>query len=94
MIKIDQANSQINLINDRVLPLLETLTGQKLGADPDSWRKWWTEQLGYVYEDRYGTKPTLTDSVYTPDLTVVAPVSSWDPAAHRLLWGGDIGPHD
>ena len=56
-----------------MLPLLETLTGQKLGADPDSWRKWWTEQLGYVYEDRYGTKPTLTDSVDTPDLTVVAP---------------------
>jgi hypothetical protein len=38
-----------------------------------AWRKWWTEQLGYVYEDRYGNKPTLNDSVDVPDLTVVAP---------------------
>ena len=43
---IEEANAQINQTNNRVLPLLETLTGQILGADPEPWRKWWTEQLG------------------------------------------------
>ena len=73
VMKIEQANAQINQTNAQVLPLLESLTGQKLGADPVAWRKWWSEQLGYVYEDRYGSKPTLCDSVSVPDLTVYAP---------------------
>ena len=73
VIRVEQANTQINQANERVLPLLETLTGQKLAANPEAWRKWWTEQLGYVYDDRYSNKPTLTDSVAVADLTVVAP---------------------
>ena len=70
---LERTNNQISETNSRVLPLLETLTGQTLGADQEPWRKWWTEQLGYVYDDRYSSKPTLTDSVAVPDLSVVAP---------------------
>ena len=70
---LERTNNQIGETNSRVLPLLETLTGQTLGGDQELWRKWWTEQLGYVYDDRYSSKPTLTDSVAVPDLSVVAP---------------------
>ena len=73
VLRLEQANTQIDEGNARLLPLLETLTGQTRGADPESWRKWWTEQLGYVYDDRYSSKPIVTDSVAVPDLTVVAP---------------------
>ena len=53
-------NAQINQTNERVLPLLETLTGQKFGADPEPWRKWWADQLGLVLRDRYhrASRPT------------------------------------
>ncbi len=73
VMRLEQANTEITQTKDPVLSLLESLTGQKLGADPVPWRKWWTEQLGYVYEDRYGSKPTLSDSVSVPDLTVETP---------------------
>ncbi len=73
---IEEANGQINQANDRVLPLLETLTGQNLGADPEPWRKWWTEQLGYVYDSRYSEKSTsYSDTVETPDLELTLPSS-------------------
>ena len=66
---IQDVNTQIDQLNERVLPVLESLTGQKLGADPQAWRRWWAEQLGYVYDDRYpSAKPTLVDSVNPPDV--------------------------
>ena len=73
VMRIEQANTEINQTNDQVLPLLQSLTGQKLGADPVAWRKWWTEQRGYVYEDPSGRKPTYSESMDTPDVNVVTP---------------------
>ncbi len=68
---IQAANTQIDQFNERLLPVLESLTGQKLGADPQAWRRWWAEQLGYVYDDRYSSaKPTFVDSVDTPNIQV------------------------
>jgi hypothetical protein len=68
---VEEANAQINQTNDRSLTLLETLTGEKLGAEPTAWRKWWAEQLGLSYSDRYSeTKPTFTDAVQEPDVPV------------------------
>ncbi len=90
---LERANVQIDEGNNRVLPLLETLTGQTLGADPDQWRKWWTEQLGYVYEDRYSSKPTLTDSVAVPDLTVVAPIAVVGIAPHSACFAAGTLVH-
>ena len=95
VIRVEQANTQINQANERVLPLLETLTGQKLAANPEAWRKWWTEQLGYVYDDRYSNKPTLTDSVAVADLTVVAPSVFLGIRQHRAVFcGGHARAHD
>ena len=40
------------------------ITGQDLGAEPEKWKTWWTDQLGYVYQSNIPeTKPTLTDTV-------------------------------
>ena len=72
---IQDLNTQIDQLNERVLPVLETLTGQSLGADPEAWRRWWADLLGYVYDDRYpSAKPTLVDSVNPPDIGASVPL--------------------
>jgi tetratricopeptide (TPR) repeat protein len=66
---VEAANDQINQVNGRVLPLLSTLTGQDFGADPQPWQKWWTDQLGYVYQSSTPTtKPTFTETVSAPSI--------------------------
>jgi hypothetical protein len=61
---IEATNAGINLCNGSVLPVLEAITGQGLGAEPDKWKSWWTDQLGYAYEsDIPVTKPTYTQFV-------------------------------
>jgi Pretoxin HINT domain len=70
----------MNQVNDRVLPLLRTLTAQDLGPEPDSWRKWWTDQLGYVYQSSQPqTKPTFTDTVGLPDVSATIPLLQLQP---------------
>jgi hypothetical protein len=66
---LQEANAQIEQTNGRVLPLLARLTGQPLGADPDAWRTWWSDQLGFVYQSPE-SKPTYADSVALPDTSV------------------------
>jgi Pretoxin HINT domain len=61
---IDAINEQINEINRRVLPIVETASGQRLGAEPEKWKGWWTDQLGYALQaSEPATKPTFTDFV-------------------------------
>ena len=68
---VEAANTEINQVNDRVLPVLRTLTGRDFGADPEPWRKWWTDQLGYVYQSSQPTsKPTYTDTIAMPNITI------------------------
>jgi hypothetical protein len=66
---VETTNAGINDLNGRVLPVLGMITGQDLGAEPEKWKTWWTDQLGYVYQsDVPQTKPTYTDTlrVQTP----------------------------
>jgi tetratricopeptide (TPR) repeat protein len=67
---IEQVNAQIRQTDDCVLPLLQSLTGQNFGADPQAWQTWWADQLGVVLDDRYAaqSKPTFTDFVSLADL--------------------------
>ena len=59
---VETTNTQINELNGRVLPVLKMITGQDFGAEPEKWKTWWTDQLGYVYQSNIPeTKPTLTD---------------------------------
>ncbi len=61
---LEATNDRINLCNDRTLPVLKAITGQDLGAEPDKWKGWWTDQLGYAYQSNLPvTKPTYSDFV-------------------------------
>jgi Pretoxin HINT domain len=61
---IEATNDEINLFNDRTRPVLKAITGQDLGVEPEKWKKWWTDQLGYAYQsDLPATKPTYSDFV-------------------------------
>ena len=72
---IEAINAQMNQVNDRVLPLLRALTAHDLGPEPESWRKWWTDQLGYVYQSSQPpTKPTITETVGLPDVSPTIPL--------------------
>jgi tetratricopeptide (TPR) repeat protein len=71
---IEAINDQINQVNRRALAILNALTGQDLGPEPQSWQKWWTDQLGYVYESSAPAKPTYTDSVSAPDIQLAIEV--------------------
>jgi Pretoxin HINT domain len=61
---VEALNTGINLCNDNVLPVLTAITGQDLGAEPEKWKSWWVDQIGYAYESNVPeTKPTFTDFV-------------------------------
>jgi hypothetical protein len=66
---IEAINQEISHINSRVLPIVRAVSGQTLGAEPDKWKTWWTDQLGYAFQSsRPASKPTFTD---------IVDVSSW-----------------
>jgi tetratricopeptide (TPR) repeat protein len=86
---VENVNNQINQLNGRVLPILTSLTGQDLGVDPLSWQKWWTDQLGYVYQSSQPTsKPTYTETVYLPDIQLSVPIPGPDLQFPVPLSGG------
>jgi tetratricopeptide (TPR) repeat protein len=59
---VESTNAGINLVDDRTLPVLTAITGIDLGVEPEKWKNWWTDQLGYAYKsDIPETKPTYTD---------------------------------
>ena len=73
--RIEETNAQINETNGRLLPILESLTGQKMGADQVAWQKWWSEQLGYVYNDRYSdNKASISEIVDAPEINRPLPI--------------------
>jgi hypothetical protein len=64
---VEAFNKQFNRLNDRVLPVLNMLSGLALGADPDTWKKWWTEQRGYIDMAKGRTPmPMLADTALNP----------------------------
>jgi hypothetical protein len=43
---------------------LKAITGQDLGVEPEKWKSWWTDQLGYAYQSELPeTKPTYADVI-------------------------------
>ena len=58
---VEATNTGINLVDDRCLPVLKAITGLDLGIEPEKWKTWWSDQLGYVYSsDVPAAKPTYT----------------------------------
>ena len=61
---VEATNAQIRLLDDRALPVLKATTSLDLGVEPEKWKIWWTDQLGYAYQaSQQDTKPTFTDMV-------------------------------
>ncbi|MDG3003400.1 polymorphic toxin-type HINT domain-containing protein [Paludisphaera mucosa] len=70
---IERRNRAIVDLNDRILPLVKKATGQDFGDAGDSWKGWWSDQLGYAYRSSQSeTKPTYTEVIAyeVPRLTV------------------------
>lgn len=67
---VEATNAAYHQLNERVLPILDHLTGQELGEDPEAWAKWWSDQQGYAYQTST-TKPTFVQQApiaYQPAL--------------------------
>jgi hypothetical protein len=67
---VEATNEGIKQYNDRTIPVLSAITGVSLGADPEKWKSWWSDQLGYVYQESAPeAKPTFTAYVASQRLT-------------------------
>ena len=85
---VEATNAGIDEVNRRVLPVLGMITGQDLGVDPEKWKTWWTDQLGYVYESNIPDQQAHVHRLDHRD-----PLHGrHDP--HGVLLGRDAGPHD
>ncbi len=48
--QLDRFNREVDSENEPLTEALETITGRSLGNDPESWREWWFDQVGYQYD--------------------------------------------
>lgn len=74
--ELARINAQIELRNGRVVPLLEAVSGRRLGADREAWQSWFSDQLGLSYRPP-PRRPKATYSYVKPPayVPVVPPVS-------------------
>jgi hypothetical protein len=69
---IEAYNRVVDQTNNQVRALLKDLSGQDLGEDNESWRKWWVDLQGYAYQSppQPTENPTYTEFAvvrYTPE---------------------------
>jgi hypothetical protein len=68
---IKEYNASLRQINDRVLPVLQDISGLELGPKPAEWQKWLTNLVGYQLNQlRSSETPTVTQDVplaYQPE---------------------------
>ncbi len=89
---LDDLNAQIDQTNERVLPVLQTLTGQDLGTDRKAWTGWWGDQLGLVadQDSSSSTPPTSTELVALPDTPLVIPDNGVVNVHHSCFAAGTL----
>ncbi len=64
---IQATNAGISQLNSRSRAVLSAITGRDLGDDPEDWKSWWTDQLGYAYHSSQSqSKPTYTTFTVEP----------------------------
>jgi hypothetical protein len=66
---IDQYNNSLSEINDRVVPILENVSGQNLGPDSVAWQGWLNNLVGFN-SLQASEPPTITEDVplaYQPE---------------------------
>lgn len=59
VVPLQQASATINDANARVTSVMHLVTGQDLGSNPESWKAWWADHQGYVYD---GTDPNAAEA--------------------------------
>jgi hypothetical protein len=80
---VENENLRIDQANNLVVGVLNNVSGQNLPADPEAWRAWWTDQLGYTYTPPGPVmRPTVVENVplaylpqSVPSVTRVGPVT-------------------
>ncbi len=72
--EIENLNAAYGEQNKRVLPVLQDLTGNDHGAEPEAWTRWWTDEQGYAY--RSGTKPVFREVIAADQPLISANASS------------------
>ena len=58
----EQYNASLDEINDRVIPVLEDISGQKIGADIGAWQTWFNNLVGFN-SLQASEPPTVTEEV-------------------------------
>jgi len=78
---VEALRARVAQVNQWTLNVLGEVTNQDFGEEPELWRKWWTDQQGYVYAAPPSSlfKPTYTELVENP---VLVP-----PQPHRSCFG-------
>jgi hypothetical protein len=69
------ANQSTEMLNARVIEVLETATGKSLGNNPKNWWDWWREETGYAEADHEVDRQYYsdTDSYYYGQPTIEPP---------------------
>jgi hypothetical protein len=72
--QIREGNDSVERFNDRVLPVLEVVTGMSLGADRHAWLNWWADLRGYA-QSQAPEKPQMFDEVQAMPAAVLPTMS-------------------
>jgi hypothetical protein len=75
MAAIDEYNRGLNLINDRVVPVLKDISGLDIGPKPLEWQKWYVNLVGYQLNQLQSTEnPTVIEQVPLADQPQPIPI--------------------
>jgi tetratricopeptide (TPR) repeat protein len=82
---IENNNSPIRRLNDRVLPILEAVTGNRFGENRREWDSWFADLLGMSATQAQMTgRETIEDAV-TPQMPQTGPVLAQSVVGQRLV---------
>lgn len=78
---IQRYNQPIETLNGRITSILEKITGDSQGSDPETWRKWAVDLMGYAYIPQRASEetPTVVEQVplaYQPQATPIVGVGA------------------
>ena len=61
---IEAINAEIGRMNAPVIAYLETISGRSIGSQPEAWRAWWVDSMGYAYHrESVPDKPTMVQTM-------------------------------
>ena len=80
---IEASNAAIRADNGRALMVLDAVTGEKFGEDPEAWQAWWVDQQGYSYSS---PKPRVVPTLDMP----LEQVATYAPPHHSCFGAGTM----